>query len=65
MEQPIEVEWENNKQDHILYAICHCHVIDKYDVRFYGDPGDGVVKGSPEFATLEEARDYAEKGGNR
>ncbi len=60
MTDPIEVEWERNDKGQIVYAICHCPTVDRYDVRVYGEPGDGVVDGSPEFYTLEAARDWAE-----
>ena len=71
MNNPVEVETKHNEQGHIVYAICHCSDVSKYDVRFYGAafpedgcaPGDGVVMGSPEFTTLEGARDWAAKGG--
>ena len=62
MEQPCEVEWKNRPDGHIAYAILHCHVTDRYDVSVYGEPGEGAVGFSPEFDTLEAARDWAEGG---
>jgi hypothetical protein len=63
MAEPYEVEWKNNEQGHILYAICYCDTAKKYDVRIYGGPSEGCVAGSPMFETLEEAQAWAANQG--
>ena len=60
MEHPVEVEWKHNEHGNIVYAICYCETVKKYDVRFYGQPGEGVVRGSAMTDTLTSARELAE-----
>ena len=59
MEQPVEVTHCNDDQGNLMYAVYVCEVTGAADVGIYGEPGDGIMFRSPEFADVDAAMDWA------